>query len=130
MNLADKFFSTFFYLLFFGIVSSIIISTVILFYYSKGFLDETSANIVYNVETKYARNNIYWANLLLSDLLIKIKLIVEEQSKHFQLAEKNLNLSELKENRKIKDVYSIFDTHDYNDELKKRLIMLFMVCWS
>jgi len=108
----------------------LIIFIVVLAYYYKEFLDETIANDVKEVETKYARNNIYWANLLLSDLLIKIKLIVEEQSKHFQLAEKNLNLSELKENRKIKDVYSIFDTHDYNDELKKRLIMLFMVCWS
>ena len=67
------------------------------------------------VETKCARNNTYYANLLLSDLLIKIKLIVEEQLSHIQLAGKNLNLSKLEENRKIKDVYSISDTPDNND---------------
>ena len=107
MNLSDKFFSTFFYLLFFGIVSSIIISTVILFYYSKGFLDETSANIVYKVETKYARNNIYSANVLLSDLILKVKSVLEEQLSYLEYAEKTLNLSESIENRKIKDVYSV-----------------------
>ena len=93
----------------------LIIFIVVLAYYYKEFLDETIANDVKEVETKYARNNIYWANLLLSDLLIKIKLIVEEQLSHIQLAGKNLNLSKLEENRKIKDVYSISDTPDNND---------------
>ena len=121
MKLEDKFFSTFFYPFFIGIFTSIIIVIVVLAYYSKGFLDETTANDVKEVETKYARNNIYSANLLLSDLLIKIKLVVEEQLSYFQLAEKNLNLSEPIENRKIKDVYSVFETPENNNELKDRL---------
>ena len=121
MKLEDKFFSTFFYPFFIGIFTSIIIVIVVLAYYSKGFLDETTANDVKEVETKYARNNIYSANLLLSDLLIKIKLVVEEQLSYFQLAEKNLNVSEPIENRKIKDVYSVFETPENNNELKERL---------
>ena len=121
MNLADKFFSTFFYLLFFGIVSSIIISTIFLFYYSKSILDETTANNVYEVETKYARNNIYKANILLSDLILKVKSVLEEQLSYLEYAEKTLNLSESIENRKIKDVYSVWETPENNEELRKRI---------
>ena len=121
MKLEDKFFSTFFYPFFLGFLSSIIIVIAVLAYYSKGFLDETTANDVYKVETKYARNNIYSANLLLSDLLIKIKLVIEEQLSHFQLAEKALNISEPIENRKIKDIYKVTETPDNNEELKKRI---------
>ena len=121
MKLEDKFFNAFFCPFFLGILSSIIIVIVVLAYYSKGFLDETTANDVHEVETKYARNNIYSANLLISDLLIKIKLVIEEQLSYFQLAEKTLNLSEPFENRIIKDVYSAYDTPDNNEDLKKRI---------
>ena len=129
MNLADKFFSTFFYLLFFGIVSSIIISTIFLFYYSKSILDETTANGVYEVEINYARNSIYSTNFLLSDLISKIKLVLEKQLSLFKLAEKSLNLSESIKNRKIKDVYSVWETPKKNENLKKKIkLCIIMVC--
>ena len=120
MKLEEKFFSTFFYPFLFGIISSIIIVIVILSHYSKGYLDKPTAKDVHEVETKYARNNIYSANLLLSDLLIKVKLVIEEQLSYFELAEKALNLSEPIDNRKIKDVYNVWDTPDNNKELKNR----------
>ena len=121
MRLEDKFFNIFFYPFLFGIISSIIIVIVILSYYSKGYLDKTTANDVYKVETKYARNNIYSASILLTDLLLKVKLVVEEQLSLFQFIEKSLNLSENNKNRKLKDIYNVWDTPENNEELKKRL---------
>ena len=121
MKLEDKFFSTFFYPFFFGIVSSIIIVIIIISYYSKGYLDKTTANDVHEVETKYAKNNIYIANVLLSDLILKVKLVMEEQIFYLQYAEKALNLSEHFKNRKIKDVYNIWETPEINEKLRKRL---------
>ena len=124
MKLEDKFCSTFFCPFFLGITLSLIIVITILSYYSKGFLDETTAKDVYEVETKYAKNYIYSANILLSDCLLKVKMIMDKQLSFFQLAEKALNLSEPLEKRIIKDVYNVFETPENNIELKKGLIML------
>ena len=124
MRLENKFFTTFFYPFLFCIISSIIIAIVILSFFSKGYLDKTTANDVYKVETKYAKNNIYSASILLTDLLLKVKLVVEEQLSLFEFIEKSLNLSENNTNRKIKDIYNVWDTPKNNEELKKDWIML------
>ena len=121
MKLEDKFCSTFFYPFLFGISSSIVIVIVMLAFYSKGFLDERTARDVNAVERKYANNYIYSANVLLSEFLLKVKLVMDQQLSYFQLAEKALNLSEPIEKRKIKDVYSVYETPENNEELKNRL---------
>ena len=120
MKLEDKFFNTFFYPFFFGIILSIIIVIVILSSYTKGFLDERTANDVYDVETTYARNNIYSANILLSDFLLKIKVVLEEQLSLFEFAENHLNLSEPTE-RNITDAFSAFDNPENNTLLQQRM---------
>ena len=121
MKLEDKFFGAFFYPFFFGILASITIVITILSHYSKGYLDERTAGDVYEVETTYAKNNIYSANLLLSEFLLKIQVVLEEQLSLFQFAEKNLNVSEPKETRVIKDVYSAFEDAENNTVLQERL---------
>ena len=97
MKLEEKFFNTFFYPFCFGILASIIIVITLLSYYSNDYLDETTAEGVYQAETKYSRNSIYSANLLLSDLLIKVKLVIDEQLSYFKIAANSLNLSESRE---------------------------------
>ena len=121
MKLETKFFNVFFYPFFIGILISIIMVILVLSNYTKGFLDKRTAAAAEDLETKYARNNIYSANILISNILLKAQQAVEEQLSYFQFAEKNLNLSEPIEKRKIRDVYNVFDTPDNNTELKKRL---------
>ena len=117
MKLEEKFFNTFFYPFCFGILASIIIVIALFSYYSNGFLDKTASECVYQTEIKYSRNNIYSANLLLSDLLIKDKLVIDEQISYFKIAEKSLNLSEPRE---IRDVYNVIQTPENNYNLSKR----------
>ena len=117
MKLEEKFFNTFFYPFCFGILASIIIVITLLSYYSNDYLDETTAEGVYQAETKYSRNSIYSANLLLSDLLIKVKLVIDEQLSYFKIAANSLNLTEPRE---IKDVYNVIQTPENNNNLKER----------
>ena len=117
MKLEEKFFNTFFYPFCFGILASIIIVITLLSYYSNDYLDETTAEGVYQAETTYSRNSIYSANLLLSDLLIKVKLVIDEQLSYFKIAANSLNLFEPRE---IKDVYNVIQTPENNNNLKER----------
>ena len=121
MKLETKFFNVFFYPFFIGVLISIIMVVLVLSHYTKGFLDERTAVAAEDLETKYARNNIYSVNILIYNLILKAQQAIEEQLSYFQFAEKNLNLSEPIEKRKIRDVYNVFETPDSNSELKKRL---------
>ena len=118
MKLEEKFFTAFFYPFFIGIALSIIIVATILSYYSTGYLDPRTASDIYKVETKFAENNIYSANLILTNTLLKIQLVLQEQLNYFNLAIDAVNNDN--DNKEIKDVYSVF--HDKNDEtLQKRM---------
>ena len=118
MKLEDKFFRAFFYPFCFGILASIIIVITILSYYLNRYLDEATAEGVFELETKYSKNSIYSANLLLSDLLLKLKLSLDEQISYLKIAENAINLTEPRE---IKDVYNVLQTPDNNVNLSKRM---------
>jgi hypothetical protein len=70
------------------------------------------------METKYSKNNIYSANLLLSDLFLKIKLILDQQISYLKIAENAINLTEPRE---IRDIYNVLQTPDNNVNLSKRM---------
>ena len=118
MKLEDKFFRAFFYPFCFGILASIIIVIAILSYYFNGYLDEATAEGVFEIETKYSKNSIYSANLLLSDLLLKLKLSLDEQISYLKIAENAINLTEPRE---IRDIYNVLQTPDNNINLSKRM---------
>ena len=110
MKLEDKFHSVFFYPFLVGISLSIFIVIFIITYYSQGFLDERTAKAVYDTEKKFARDNIYSANIILTNFFLKIQLILEEQLSLFDLASKMLNASSnYNEPKEVKDVHSIFE---------------------
>ena len=110
MKLEDKFHSVFFYPFLVGISLSIFIVVFIITYYSRGFLDERTAKAVYDTEKKFARDNIYSANIILTNFFLKIQLILEEQLSLFDLASKMLNASSnYNEPKEVKDVHSIFE---------------------
>ena len=79
MKLEKHFFNAFFYPFLFGIVSSIIIVFSILFYYSTDYLDKKSAEDIYNIEKKNAFININSVNILLSNILLKVQVGLQEQ---------------------------------------------------
>ena len=118
MKLEDKFFRAFFYPFCFGILASIIIVITILSYYLNRYLDEATAEGVFEIETKYSKNSIYSANLLLSDLLLKLKLSLDEQISYLKIAENAINLTEPRE---IRDIYNVLQTPDNNVNLSKRM---------
>ena len=117
MKLEDKFYSAFFYPFLIGITLSIIIVAIILSHYSTGYLDIRTSSDIYKLETNFARNNIYSANILLTNLLTKIQFVLQEQLNYFNLIANDLNNNSSKYNnneKEIKDVYSVF--HDPNEE--------------
>ena len=121
MKLEDKFFSAFFYPFFIGVALSIAIVITILFHYSKGFLDERTASEVYKVETNFANNNIYSVNILITNLLLKIQIAIQEQLSYFKLIEKNIDISSnLSDKKEIKDIYSVFED-PYSEKIQKRM---------
>ena len=121
MKLEDKFFSAFFYPFFIGVALSIVIVITILFHYSKGFLDERTASEVYKVETNFANNNIYSVNILITNLLLKIQIAIQEQLSYFKLIEKNIDISSnLSDKKEIKDIYSVFED-SYSEKIQKRM---------
>ena len=110
MKLEDKFHNVFFYPFLIGISLSIILVVTIITYFSRGFLDENTAKVVYETEKKFARNNIYSANIILTNFLLKIQLILNEQLSFFELAVNSLNTSSDNfDNSSISDVHSVFE---------------------
>ena len=84
MRLEDKFFTSFFYLFLFGIISSLIIVTSIIILYSDDFLDKNTASEVISIEKRYAQTNINSMNILLSNLVVKIQISLQEQVQLYQ----------------------------------------------
>ena len=79
MRLEDKFFTSFFYIFFIGMYVSLIKVTVILVYFSNDFIDERTSSEVLHIEKRYATSNINSMIVLLSNLILKIQLALQEQ---------------------------------------------------
>ena len=79
MRLEDKFFNTFFYLFLVVISLSLILVSVILFYYSNNYLDEQTSHDIFEMELKYAKSNINSMNVLLSNLVLKMQIVLKEE---------------------------------------------------
>ena len=78
MKLENKFYSAFFYPFLIGIVLSIIIVATILSHYSNDYLDKKGAEDIYSIEKKYATIKINSQNLLISNILLKIRVYLHE----------------------------------------------------
>ena len=78
MRLEDKFFNTFFYLFLVAILASIIIVIGTLIHFSGDFIDEGTASEVISIEKKYAKANINSMNILLSNLLLKLQVDIQQ----------------------------------------------------
>ena len=110
MKLEDKFFNVFFYPYFIGVIISITFVIIIISHFSKGYLDERTGNLTYDLETKYAQINIYSANVIITNIFLKIQLVLQEQLNFFELASKTFNSStDLNKEKEIKDVHSIYE---------------------
>ena len=79
MKLKAKLFKSFFYPFLAGVIISIIIVFVILFYYSNDYLDKRSAEDIYTIEKKYSTVNINSVNVILSNILLKVQVGLQEQ---------------------------------------------------
>ena len=102
MRLEDKFFKSFFYLFLVGISISLIIVFTILFYFSGNILDERTSSEVYYLERRYAKANINSMNILLSNIILKLQVVLQEQITLYQdiantllNVTTNLNLSDI-----------------------------------
>ena len=129
MKLEDKFFKACFYPFLIGIIMSIIIVSFLLFYYSNGFLDKKTASNIYNIEKKYATVNINSINILLSNLLLKVQVGLQEQITFYQNIASNIT-DENKENNTINDyvfnVKYLLDNHMENSEKVEYLSLWFL----
>ena len=90
MKLEDKFHSVFFYPFLVGISLSIFIVVFIITYYSRGFLDERTAKAVYDTEKKFARDNIYSANIILTNFFFKNTTYIRRAIISFRFSIKNV----------------------------------------
>ena len=109
MRLEDKFFNSFFYLFLIGITFSIVIVITILFYFSDNFLDERTASEVFHLEDRYAKSKINSMNILLTNLVVKLQVVLQEQVTLYQDIAKtlvnltnDLNLDDI-------DVYNVYE---------------------
>ena len=84
MRLEDKFFNSFFYLFLISITLSLVIIITILFYFSGNILDERTASEVYYLEKRNAKANINSMNILLSNIILKLQVVLQEQVTHYQ----------------------------------------------
>ena len=108
MRLEDKFFNSFFYLFLIGITFSIIIVITILFYFSDNFLDERTASEVFHLEDRYAKSKINSMNILLTNLVVKLQVVLQEQVTLYQDIAKTLdNVDDL--NLDDIDVYNVYE---------------------
>ena len=99
MKLERHFFNAFFYPFLFGILSSIIIVFSILFYYSTDYLDKRTDKDISDIEKKYAIININSVNILLSSVLLKVQVGLQEQITLYEDIASNLNDKKKMENK-------------------------------
>ena len=126
MRLEDKFFNSFFYLFLIGVFISIIIVSSILLYYSKDFLDKNTSANVYFLEKKFAESNINIMNVLLSNLILKLQVSLQEQITFYEnTAKEIMNIPTEYLNFKNKEVYNLHELRNFMNssysEFKKRL---------
>ena len=108
MRLEDKFFNSFFYLFLIGITFSIVIVITILFYFSDNFLDERTASEVFHLEDRYAKSKINSMNILLTNLVVKLQVVLQEQVNLYQDIANTLgNVDDL--NLDDIDVYNVYE---------------------
>ena len=106
MRLEDKFFNSFFYLFFSGIFFSLIIVITILVYFSSEYLDEKTAEEVNFLEKRYAKSNLNSMNILLTNLILKLQVVLQEQATLYQDIAKSLVNSTFDLNLSASDVYN------------------------
>ncbi len=119
MKLQDKFFNAFFYLFLIGIIISISIIFTILFYYSINYLDKNSARDIYNIEKRYVDININSINILLTNVLLKVQVGLQEQITFYQnIASDLTNITKLKNsiNNYIYNVKYLIDNNMENSK--------------
>ena len=114
MRLEDKFFKSFFYLFLIGISISLIIVFTILFYFSGNILDERTSSEVYYLERRNAKANINSMNILLSNIILKLQVVLQEQITLYQdIANTLLNVT---------TNLNLFDIDVYNPYMLKKLM--------
>ena len=108
MRLEDKFFNTFFYLFLIAIITSIIVIFTLLFYYSINYLDKNSAKAIYNIEKRYVDVNINSINILITNVILKIQVGLQEQVTFYQNMASSLT-QETKSQNKINNniIYNV-----------------------
>ena len=125
MRLEDKFFNTFFYLFLVAILASIIIVIGTLIHFSGDFIDEGTASEVISIEKKYAKANINSMNILLSNLLLKLQVDIQQLVTLYQ----NIAMGISKSVDTLKfddiDVYNSFELRDkinsHDETFKQKL---------
>ena len=125
MRLEDKFFNSFFYLFLVAILASIIIVIGTLIHFSGDFIDEGTASEVISIEKKYAKANINSMNILLSNLLLKLQVDIQQLVTLYQ----NIAMGISKSVDTLKfddiDVYNSFELRDkinsHDETFKQKL---------
>ena len=120
MKLKDKLFKALFFPFLIGIFFSILIVFTVLFYYSKNYLDKKSAQDIYNIEKKYSTININSINILLSNVLLKAQVGLQEQITFYQNLGSNLTYEKKLENMINDCVQNIQDLISKKVELSYR----------
>ena len=129
MKLEDKFFRAFFYPFLLGIFLSIVIVGTILFHYSNNYIDKKTAENVYNIEKKYATININSINILLSNVLLKVQVGLQEQITFYQNVASNINDDNRINNTISEDVLNVkylMENHMENSDRVDYLSLWFL----
>ena len=125
MRLEDKFFNSFFYLFLIGIFLSLIIVTSILLYFSDDYIDERTASDVITIEKRNAKANLNSMNILLSNLILKLQIAIQEQATLYQIIAKDIANLEFNFSFNKTDVYNPYELQELvnstDKEIKKRL---------
>ena len=125
MRLEDKFFNSFFYLFLVAIFFSLIIVMTTLIYFSQEFLDERTADEVIGIELGYAKKNINSMKILLSNLLLKLQVDIQQIIALYQNIAKSISNSSDFMNLTDIDVYNPYELREKmkskNETFMKRL---------
>ena len=119
MKLERHCFTAFSYPFLFGILSSIIIVFSILFDYSTDYLDKRTDKDISDIEKKYAITNINSVNILLSRVLLKVQVGLQEQITLYEDIASNLNGKKKMENKinnYVKNLQYILNNNLINSE--------------
>ena len=133
MRLEDKFFNTFFYLFLVVISLSLILVSVILFYYSNNYLDEQTSHDIFEMELKYAKSNINSMNVLLSNLVLKMQIVLKEELTLYLNIANETSIMEEELNFTDSDIYNPFEViellnkNDWNFMKKKDFVSFWFV---